>query len=145
MADMVLYTGLVWKPDKEGGDFGVSFPDFPGCVSAGKTMNEAIENAKEALIFHIEGMIEDGEDIPEPTELFDATIKEDGYIKTIDEIRDRPFIPTLINIPKPSKSVRFNIHATSAELMRIDKAAESLGKPRSRFLIESALEKAERL
>jgi predicted RNase H-like HicB family nuclease len=47
-------------------DFGVSFPDFPGLVTAGRTLEEAKAMAEEALAFHIAGMEEDGEDIPEP-------------------------------------------------------------------------------
>jgi len=46
---------------KEGkSDFGVSFPDFPGCVTAGKSLDEASRRAPEALAFHIAGMMEDG-------------------------------------------------------------------------------------
>ena len=41
-------------------------PDVPGCVSAGDTWEEMQAMIKEALEFHIEGMLEDGEDIPEP-------------------------------------------------------------------------------
>ena len=47
-------------------DFGVSFPDFPGCITAGRTSEEARRRAAEALSFHIAGMIEDGEKIPNP-------------------------------------------------------------------------------
>jgi predicted RNase H-like HicB family nuclease len=50
-------------------DFGVSFPDFPGCVTAGKTLEEARRMAVEALALHIAGMIEDGEVVPEPSNL----------------------------------------------------------------------------
>ena len=50
------------------GAYGVSFPDFPGCVTAGKTLGEVKRLAKEALELHIEGMIEDGEEFPTPTE-----------------------------------------------------------------------------
>ncbi len=50
-------------------DFGVSFPDFPGCVTAGKTLEEARRLAAEALAFHIEGMVEDGDEIPAPSSL----------------------------------------------------------------------------
>jgi predicted RNase H-like HicB family nuclease len=42
----------------------VSFPDFPGCVTAGRTSEEARRRAAEALSFHIAGMVEDGEKIP---------------------------------------------------------------------------------
>jgi len=50
-------------------DFGVIFPDFDGCVSVGKDLNDAINMAQEALEFHIQGMREDGEELPEPKTL----------------------------------------------------------------------------
>jgi predicted RNase H-like HicB family nuclease len=50
-------------------DFGVVFPDFDGCVSVGKDLNDAINMAQEALEFHVEGMREDGEELPEPKTL----------------------------------------------------------------------------
>jgi predicted RNase H-like HicB family nuclease len=50
-------------------DFGVVFPDFDGCVSVGKDLNDAINMAQEALKFHVEGMREDGEELPEPKTL----------------------------------------------------------------------------
>jgi predicted RNase H-like HicB family nuclease len=53
----------------KGSDFGVSFPDFPGCVTAGRTLEEAREMAAEALTLHMAGMIEDGEALPEPSTL----------------------------------------------------------------------------
>jgi predicted RNase H-like HicB family nuclease len=49
-----------------GSDFGVSFPDFPGCVTAGKTLEEARRMAAEALALHIAWMIEDGDVVPRP-------------------------------------------------------------------------------
>ncbi len=62
---MPAYIALVRKdPDS---DFGVEFPDFPGCVSAGKDLEEARTLAEEALRFHVEGMIEDGEALPRPS------------------------------------------------------------------------------
>ena len=64
---MPIYVALIHK-DKSS-DFGVSFPDFPGCIAVGATLQEALEGAKEALEFHMEGMVEDGEFIPEPTSL----------------------------------------------------------------------------
>jgi predicted RNase H-like HicB family nuclease len=62
---MPAYIALVRKePDS---DYGVEFPDFPGCVTAGKDLEEARAFAEEALRFHIEGMIEDGESLPRPS------------------------------------------------------------------------------
>ena len=42
-------------------------PDLPGCVTTGRTVAEIERNILEAIEFHLEGMIEDGEPIPEPT------------------------------------------------------------------------------
>jgi predicted RNase H-like HicB family nuclease len=47
----------------------VSFPDFPGCITAGSTLEEAREMAQEALAFHVRGLIEDGEALPRPQRL----------------------------------------------------------------------------
>ena len=59
------YTGLVHKdPDS---DYGVSFPDLPGCITAGRTVEEAREMAAEALALHLEGLAEYGEEIPKPS------------------------------------------------------------------------------
>lgn len=61
------YIAYLHKESKS--DFGVSFPDFPGCVSAGNTLEEARSMATAALHFHIEGMLEDGLVIPIPSSL----------------------------------------------------------------------------
>lgn len=42
-------------------------PDLPGCTSSGETEAELRVNIREAIAFHLEGMQEDGEPIPEPT------------------------------------------------------------------------------
>jgi predicted RNase H-like HicB family nuclease len=62
---MADYIALLSK-DRDS-DYGVDFPDFPGCVTAGTSPEEARELALEALCLHIEGMIEDGEPIPQPS------------------------------------------------------------------------------
>jgi predicted RNase H-like HicB family nuclease len=69
------YTGIVHKDPTS--DFGVSFPDFPGCVSAGETLAEAARLAREALVAHIELMTEVGEAIPEPMTLETALADPD--------------------------------------------------------------------
>ena len=47
-------------------NYGAYAPDVPACVSAGKTWDEMRANIREALSFHIEGMVQNGEPIPEP-------------------------------------------------------------------------------
>ncbi|MFN4010368.1 MAG: type II toxin-antitoxin system HicB family antitoxin [Pannonibacter sp.] len=53
----------------EGPGYGISFPDFPGCISAGNTLEEAIRMGTEALGFHAEVMRDYGEVIPAPRDL----------------------------------------------------------------------------
>ena len=44
-------------------------PDLPGCITTGRTVEEIERNNREAIEFHLEGMAEDGEPIPEPRTL----------------------------------------------------------------------------
>ena len=51
---------------EEGGGYLIEFPDLPGCMSDGETLEEAIENGKDALQCWVEAAAEDGQEIPEP-------------------------------------------------------------------------------
>lgn len=73
---MADHVALIHK--QPANDYGVSFPDFPGCVTAGTTLDEAHRHAAEALALHIDGMIEDGEAIPEPSSLEDVMMAAEG-------------------------------------------------------------------
>ena len=71
------YFALVHKdPDS---DYGVVFPDLPGCTSGGGTFEEAREMAREALALHLEGMAAYGEDIPQPCSADVALAHEDAF------------------------------------------------------------------
>lgn len=122
---MKNYLAVLHKD--EGSEFGVSFPDFPGCVAAGKDLSEAHENAAEALAFHIEGMIEDGEDIPEPSDLDHVRVEDGGVL-------------ILVPYREGSKNVRVNIMVREDVLAKIDRAAAKLGKTRSAYMVQSAIE-----
>jgi predicted RNase H-like HicB family nuclease len=52
------YIAIIHKEPNS--DFGVSFPDFPGCITAGRTLGEARDMAAEALAGHIAVMQERG-------------------------------------------------------------------------------------
>jgi predicted RNase H-like HicB family nuclease len=58
------YT-IVLYPDPEEGGYTVLVPALPGVVTQGETLEEAMAMAKEAIELHIEGMIADGEQVPE--------------------------------------------------------------------------------
>jgi predicted RNase H-like HicB family nuclease len=111
-------------------DFGVSFPDFPGCVTAGKTLEEARRMAAEALALHVEGMIEEGEAVPEPSNL-DA-LKNDPNM--------RGAVAVLVGLePVPEKTVRINITARKSQLDAIDRLAGQAKMTRSAYIVQSAL------
>ena len=59
------YIGLIHKEPNS--DYGVSFPDLPGCITAGCTLEEARAMAAEALTLHIEGMAYSDMEIPQPS------------------------------------------------------------------------------
>jgi len=127
---MRYYVALIHKEAKS--DFGISFPDFPGCISAGSTLQEAFAMGAEALAGHVEEMIEAGQKIPEPSSMDKVMAKRenrDGVAVMVPEpaISDRP---ERVNVMLPRRLLR-----------RIDAAS----KNRSRFLAEAAEEKLKRV
>jgi predicted RNase H-like HicB family nuclease len=65
----VRFVGVVIK--SPGSDYGVHFPDLPGCITAGKTMADARSLAAEALRLHLDDMVQDGTPIPVARSLTD--------------------------------------------------------------------------
>lgn len=121
------YIALIHKDD--GSDYGVSFPDLPGVISAGATLDEARQMAAEALALHIEGMADEGEPIPEPASL--------EAIMDVAENRDA--VAVLIPIAEgSSRVVRVNITLPQDVLEQIDAYAEQRGFTRSGFLAAAA-------
>lgn len=64
---MTHYIALIHK--ERGSSYGVSFADFPGCIAVADNYAAAVEQAVEALAFHVEGMQQDDETIPVPRSL----------------------------------------------------------------------------
>lgn len=125
---MRYYIALIHKdPDS---DFGVSFPDFPGCISAGETLDEAVRMGREALEGHTELMADEGEAIPEPTAM--------EVIMADPENRDGT--PVLIPLAQAAsqKTVRVNITLPEDTLRDVDRYAEAHGFTRSGFLVQAA-------
>lgn len=53
--------------EKAENNYSAYVPDLPGCVAAAETKEEVLELIREAIDFHLEGMREAGEEIPEPS------------------------------------------------------------------------------
>ncbi len=64
-----MHTYIAMLRKDPGASYGVDFPDFPGCITGGDTLEDVRAMAVEALTFHIEGMLEDGDPIPTPSSL----------------------------------------------------------------------------
>jgi predicted RNase H-like HicB family nuclease len=124
---MRYYIGLLHKD--AGSDYGVSFPDFPGCVTAGETLDEAHALAAEALSFHIEGMLADGALLPAPTPLerIMADVANRDGAAIVVPVRD-----------VGSDSVRFDMSVDENTLSKIDDYAVKHGLTRTDFLIRAA-------
>lgn len=125
-----FYPALIHK-DKAS-DYGVSFPDFPGCVSAGSTLQECLAMGTEALAIHIEVMAEDGEAIPEPTDL---AVAERAARKNRDLVRGL-FAVQMVPANLPGRVIRLSVSMDEELVKRIDASAGTHG--RSRFLADAA-------
>jgi predicted RNase H-like HicB family nuclease len=122
---MTAYVALLRKqPDS---DYGVDFPDFPGCITAGKTLEDARRMAAEALNLHIAGMIEDGEAIPSPSTL-DAIMIDPHHADAV---------AVLVDVASRRSVVRVNVSLPPDLLEAIDRVSDN----RSRFLADAAREK----
>ena len=120
---MTSYIALLRK--EPGSDYGVDFPDLPGCVTAGRTLDEARAMAAEALALHIEGMIEDKEPIPAASSL--EAVMTDPH--------NRDAVAFLVDAPAAAvRSVRVNVMLPEDLVQAIDRVASN----RSGFLAEAA-------
>jgi predicted RNase H-like HicB family nuclease len=127
---MPNYIAVVHKePDS---DYGVSCPDFPGCITAGKTIDEAKDLAHEALLLHLEGLREDGERLPSPTNLEEIVADPENAEAVAFLVVSAPDVQ--------GKAKRINITMPEETLRRVDAAAKRRGLSRSSFLTRAAQE-----
>ncbi len=112
--------------------FGVAVPDLPGCFSAGDTLDEAIENAKEAIELWLETVIDDGGAVPEPGHIskHQANAEYAGWVWAVVSV-------DLAELA--DKIERVNITLPARVLRRIDAAAKAAGESRSGFIAHLAL------
>jgi antitoxin HicB len=70
MSDMPVFERYPFNvdplPEEEGGGFAITFPDLPGCISDGETVEQAIAHGREAFQAWMESMMEDRKPIPGP-------------------------------------------------------------------------------
>ena len=119
------------EPATKKSAFGVVVPDLPGCFSAGETLDEAIQNAQEAIGLHCETLIEDGLDIPPATSIAKHQKDPDfaGWIWAVVDVPVEKYL---------GPAEKINITVPRLLLSRIDEYAKSHGATRSGFLVQAA-------
>ncbi len=115
----IRYPALI---DGEKGAYGVSFPDLPGIVAMGDTIDEALLNAEEALREYATETESDGETIEQPSEL-EQVVAEPGEVLTI--------VPLI----RPSgRSVRVHMAIDDGIAFFIDSEANRRGMTRTAYV-----------
>jgi predicted RNase H-like HicB family nuclease len=91
------YFGLISRSRKS---YGISFPDFPGCIAVEDNPEKLIETAHEALDFHVEGMVRSGEEIPSPSDVMLSNFRDDpDYAEVI------AVAAISVDVPRPLKTI----------------------------------------
>lgn len=86
------YVSFIHRDDA---GYGISFPDFPGCVAVAETADAVVRRGREALTFHVEGLSEDGDSIPPPRSI--EAVESDPGLAEWRRNADIVLIPLLIN------------------------------------------------
>jgi predicted RNase H-like HicB family nuclease len=126
---MTQYIVLLHKNGRKG--YGASFPDFPGCVSGGTTVEDTLREAAEALALHVDGMLEDGQKIPKPRSVEAIHQAGQDWVDLEDAL-----VATVPLLPASGKAVRVQVTIDERLLARID----AVTKNRSAFLAQAATE-----
>jgi predicted RNase H-like HicB family nuclease len=108
--------------------FGVTVPDLPGCFSQGDSVESAIENAREAILFHADGLLSVNQTIPLPSEIVDLANFHGDSGTALIAYAD----VDLEAMTGPSR--RINITIKEASLQIIDIRARARGMNRSQYL-----------
>jgi predicted RNase H-like HicB family nuclease len=113
--------------------YGVVVPDLPGCFSAGDTLDDALTNAQEAVLLHLEGLLDDGKPVPTPSDVAQLRRKR-GF---------RNWTWAVVDVDMSQlgdKAARINITLPQRILRAVDAHARRQGESRSGFLARAALE-----
>jgi predicted RNase H-like HicB family nuclease len=116
-----LYPAVLERGPK--GTFGAWFPDFPGCVAAGKSQEETIEKAENTLAQAVDLLFEHGRPLPQPT-----PIERIALPKGCDLLAY-----FMVGVDPPDPSERVNVYLPKSLIGRVDRRAAELGMSRSSF------------
>ncbi|MEO7220928.1 MAG: type II toxin-antitoxin system HicB family antitoxin [Devosia sp.] len=131
---MARYISLV-----EGGrgSFGLSFPDLPGCVAMGRSMDEVVQRGTEALSEWVIDVVSDGLRLPKARNM-DQILKDPEVLEDLARGSVFVSIPLILD---SGRSARANISIDAGLLNAVDEEAQRHGVTRSAFLAAAAREK----
>lgn len=114
-------------------DYGVTVPDLPGCFSAGESMEDALQEAVEAIETHLEGILLDDEPIP--------AAKTIEFHRGNPDFADGVWAMVKVDVAKLSgKTRRVNVTLPERVLNVMDKYATEHGETRSGLIAQAAIE-----
>jgi predicted RNase H-like HicB family nuclease len=127
-----MHYAIAIETGTESQAYGIVVPDLPGCYSAGDTLDDALNNAKEAIELWLEVAIDDGLAVPEPQTL--------AIHQSNKAFKGWAWAVVTVDIAALSdKAERINITLPARVLRRIDQAAKTAGESRSGYLARRAL------
>lgn len=112
--------------------FGVVVPDLAGCFSAGDTLEEALDNAREAVASWLESQLDNGEALPSASALAMHVKHYKGWIASIVEVDLDEIL---------GDAERINITLPKRVLRRLDLQAQRANETRSAYIAKLALER----
>ena len=120
---------IVVEPGDAMHSFGVQVPDLPGCFSAGDTLAEALANAQEAVLLHLDDLARRKQTLPAAS-------------PKVRIPRGYALAAVVVDLNEVGGSERVNITLPKVLLNQIDRAAKRAGESRSGFLTRAAVERA---
>jgi predicted RNase H-like HicB family nuclease len=126
-----LYPAVLERGSRSA--LGAWFPDFPGCVAGGRSQEEAIERAERALAQTVDGWVEQGRPLPEPTPIERIVLPKGSDVVAY----------FIVGVDPPDPSERVNIYLPKSLIARADKSAAENGMSRSSYFglaVKMALE-----
>ena len=115
----------------DGVRYGATVPDLPGCFSAGDTLDEALDAVREAIDLHLEGIIEEGGEVPVPRPIAEH--------RSHPDFADGVWAAVDVDVSRyEGKAEKVNITLPRRLLVKIDAYAKAHGETRSGFLAEAA-------
>ena len=127
-----MYYPIAIEQGSDSAAYGVIVPDLKGCFSAGDTLEEALLQAEDAVLLHLEDYLEQGMSFPKSTAL--------ESLQALPEYQGFMWSVVRVDLSKlADKSTRVNISLPEKVLHLIDKAAHRAGESRSGFIAKAAL------